>query len=74
MEVMDFYIDRQIEMDFIIKSNATPIYINNATMVNKLKIDSRMNYRRYRRIEEIKSFTLGELKNRTLNDISIERG
>lgn len=74
MEVMDFYVDRNIEMDFIIKSNAIPIYINNTIMTNKLKINSTMNYRRYRRIEEIKSFTLAELKNRTLDDISIERG
>ena len=74
MEVMDFYIDRQIEMDFIIKSNATPIYINNATMVNKLKIDSNANFFRYRRLEEIKAIRLVDLKGRTLNDISIERG
>lgn len=74
MEIMDFYLDRQIEMNFIIKSNAIPVYINNATMINKLKIDSNANFFRYRRLEEIKAIKLVDLKGRTLNDISIERG
>lgn len=74
MELIDFYLDRGIEMDFVIKSSATPIYINTANMINRLRVDSKANYLRYRRLEEIKAIKLVDLKGRTLSDISIERG
>lgn len=71
---MDFVIDRSIDMIFIVKPNAMPIYINNISMNNKIKINSSMNYYRYRRLEEYKTVTLATLKDRTLDDLSIERG
>lgn len=74
MELMDFKTDRYMEMNFTIKASAVPIYINHATMNNRIKLDSGMNYFRYRRLEEYKTVTIASLKSRTLGDISIERG
>lgn len=74
MKLDRFNVDRGVSMAFIVKMSPTPIYSSRIIMINKIKIDSRMNYRRKRRLEEYKTIRLATLKGRTLRDISIEEG
>lgn len=70
---MSFVTNENIRMDFILKEEFTSKYANLET-TNKVKIDSTMNYLRYKRIDEISQETINSLTNKTIKEITEEEG